>query len=75
MIGPLLRLHDGELVMSNDNPTVYVISQGLRRPIKSASTFEQLGYKWDDIITVPSSVIDLHPLGEIVSLENSDTAS
>ncbi len=75
VIGPLLRLHDGELVMSDNNPTVYVISQGLRRPIKSASTFEQLGYKWDDIITVPPSVIDLHPLGEIVSLENSDTAS
>jgi len=75
VIGQPLKLHDGELVISESgDPAVYVISQGMKRPIKSATTFEELGYKWDDIISVPQSVLDLHPLGEILSVENSDVA-
>lgn len=74
VIGQPLKLHDGELIMSENSPAVYVISEGFRRPIKSASTFEGLGYKWEDIITVPQSVIDLHPLGDVISIDNADNS-
>lgn len=71
IIGKPLKLHDGELIISESgDATVYVISNGMRRPIVSGKIFEELGYSWDDIVTVPQSVVDLHPLGDMVSDES-----
>lgn len=76
VIGAPLKLHDGELVIAESGePAVYVVSQGLRRPIISGAVFEELGYSWDDLISVPVQVLDIHPLGEIVKIDNYDTSS
>lgn len=73
VIGQPLQLHDGELIVSDSgDPAVYVISQGTRRPISSGEVFEELGYKWEDIISVPQSVINLHTLGELIKIESPD---
>jgi len=75
VIGIPLRLHDGELVVSESgDPAVYVISQGLKRAIISGTVFEELGYSWDDIISIPQKVLDLHPLGEIIKIDNNEVA-
>lgn len=67
-----LALADGTIVTAPGSPAVYVIADGLRRPVVSEEVFEKLGYRWKDIVEVPGKVIELHPLGEPLDLILSD---
>ncbi len=67
--GKPVKLQDGELVKSHNDPTVYFISNGLKRPIASAQTFESLGYQWKNIIEIEKKVLDLHQTGEEINTE------
>ncbi len=62
------RLREGSLVKASGRSDVYVVSQGLRRPIFDWSTFLALGYDEAWIIEVDSSVLDVlaGPLGEVI---------
>lgn len=62
--GSPVKLPDGTLVKTVDNPTVYVISDGMRRSIPSESVFTSFGYQWTNIIDVPENVLRLHPEGD-----------
>lgn len=64
---------DGELLTPSNSPAVYVIDNKQKRPIVSADAFLDLGYKWDNIITVPKQIIDLYPTGEILGKEYQET--
>ncbi|MFH1667941.1 MAG: hypothetical protein ABH884_02895 [Candidatus Komeilibacteria bacterium] len=55
---------DGTLVKASDNPQVFVISNGNRRPINSEQVFDSYGYKWNTIIETSPEALALHPLGE-----------
>lgn len=68
--GEPIKLKDGELVKIKTAPTIYIISNGLKRPIADVKTFEGLGYKWKNIITVEEKVLSLHELGDEVVLKN-----
>ncbi len=59
--------NDGELLKSNISPAVYVIDNKKKRPITSGKIFEELGYSWNNIITVPQKILDLYGDGEAVS--------
>ena len=63
-----LKLTDGTTITSPESPAVYVISDGLRRPVISGEAFEKLGFNWDDVVPVPQAVVDLHPLGDPLDL-------
>ncbi|MBU4332723.1 hypothetical protein KKD19_07125 [Patescibacteria group bacterium] len=65
---PPVKIKDGKLIKSETASAVYVISDGQRRPITSAETFEKMGYKWKNILSVPQKVVDLHEEGEVVSV-------
>lgn len=56
-------LHDGELIKSNTASSVYVIENGVLRPIPSATIFEQVGWQWKNIVEVPDSILNLHVIG------------
>ncbi len=62
--GAPVSLPDGYLVRSALNPTVYVISEGQRRPIPSETIFLGYGYRWENVHAVTEFILDLHPLGE-----------
>lgn len=62
--GMPVRLPEGELVKSADDPAVYLISNGLLRPFSSAEDFEALGFKWQNIINTTAKAMSLHDLGE-----------
>jgi hypothetical protein len=62
-IDPPYHLHDGELVKSNVASSVYVMENGLRRPIPSATIFEQVGWQWKNIVEVSDGVLNIHALG------------
>lgn len=60
---PPALIKNGTLIRSKENPAVYVISDGTRRPIISPETFEKMGYKWNNVKVVPQNVVDLHEIG------------
>lgn len=62
-----VKFRDGELITSPGSAkTVYVVSNGMRRPIVSGAAFEQLGYAWKRVIYTNDDAVNLHPLGEPV---------
>ncbi|MFA6018306.1 MAG: hypothetical protein WCT28_01665 [Patescibacteria group bacterium] len=61
--GKFLKLPDGTLVRSHENPTVYVIANGERHAIDNEQTFNDYGYDWSNIIFVSDDVLNLHKLG------------
>lgn len=60
--GTNLPFYDGTLVKGSAG-TVYVIEFGKRRAFCSASVFEGLGYRWDQIVTIPDSILGTIPTG------------
>jgi hypothetical protein len=65
--GDPVKFRDGELITSpGSDRTVFVISNGMRRPIVSGEAFESLGYSWKRIIHTTDPAVSLHPLGEAV---------
>lgn len=73
--GKALGLPDGILVRGVTEATVYVIADGLKLPIPSESVFTSYGYKWENVVTVPDSVLKLHPNGESVEAAIEDTVT
>lgn len=63
--GDALPLREGSLIADRDK--VYVIEQGMKRPIASPEVFLSLGYKWNNISKPSDSVLQLHPIGSVVS--------
>lgn len=70
--GAAVKLMDGTLVKAPASPDVFVISEGLRRPIMSEEVFLGLGYKWENIIIAEERSVLLHELGEIVLITVED---
>jgi hypothetical protein len=55
-VAPVL-LDDGTLVKTDSFPTVYLISNGKKRPFADGTVFTQLGYNFNSIITVSSQFL------------------
>ncbi len=58
---------NSELLKSDASPAVYVIDEEKRRPIISGKLFEELGYKWENIINVPLKILELYEEGEPIN--------
>ncbi len=67
--GSPIRLPDGILVKSPSSPTVYVISDGMRRPIPSEEVFLSFGYAWNSIVTLPEDILGLNKEGEPLAID------
>lgn len=72
--GAPVKFKDGELVKGNASSAVFVISNGERRPIPSGSVFEELGYKWKNIIEIEQKNLEsLYPaIGETVETRKDE---
>lgn len=70
--GEPVKFRDGEIVATKDpeslNRSVYVISNGQKRPIANREAFNALGYKWKNIIWTNDKVLDLHETGEMLDI-------
>jgi len=53
---------DGVLVRGSGN-TVYVVSDGQKRPIASAADFNALLYKWENVKVMPDADLNVIPTG------------
>lgn len=67
LTGDPLKLKDGSLLTVKGDPTVYVLSNGMRRSIASEKRFKELGYKKENIITVGQKTLEVHPLGDPIN--------
>src|SRR3989338_3549719 len=61
--GEPVKFRNGDLVTAPNDPTVYVISRGAKRPISSADIFRRLGYQWSNVITTTPEALGIHPDG------------
>jgi hypothetical protein len=61
------RLQDGELVRETTGATVYVIQEGKRRPFQNENDFLELGYTWNNVISLPTRVLAIYSVGDLVS--------
>ncbi|MDD5554972.1 MAG: hypothetical protein PHU57_05145, partial [Patescibacteria group bacterium] len=65
-IDPVL-FGDGELVKSTNSQAVYLIADGQKRPFTSGKIFEDLGYKWTNIISISPKVLYFYPEGQPIT--------
>lgn len=65
-VGDPYPLRDGELVRTVESSAVYVIEHGMRRPITSGKAFEELGWKWSNVVTLPKAVLEPYTIGAAV---------
>lgn len=63
--GDAVKVQDGTLLKS-DEPAVFVISDGERRPILSGEVFVNMGWQWENIVTTDHATLELHPLGDAI---------
>ena len=70
--GDPVKFLDGEITASKDAGTAYrsvfVISNGLKRPIANRDAFDSLGYKWKNIIWTTDRILDLHETGDTIDI-------
>lgn len=69
-MGSLLLPADGALVKKPGDPTVYLISGGMKHGFTSASVFGTLGYKFTQVLTVTGPELDAQQIGDIISNPN-----
>ncbi|XOU94948.1 MAG: hypothetical protein ACNFW9_02660 [Candidatus Kerfeldbacteria bacterium] len=67
--GDNILFRDGELVTSPGTRSVFIISNGQRRPVASADAFNSLSFEWSNLITTTDKALSIHPLGESIGLE------
>ncbi|MFA6428039.1 MAG: hypothetical protein WCW02_00645 [Candidatus Buchananbacteria bacterium] len=70
--GETIKLLDGELVKTKNDPAVYVISNGTKRLVPSADLFGKMGYNNKNIIVVSKALLNLHPDGEPITLTTTN---
>ncbi len=61
---PPVGFRDGSLVRVGGTPTVYVIADGLRRPVSSAHRFTMMAYQWSNIRQITEVELTLNPQGQ-----------
>lgn len=64
--GDAFGYKDGMLIKGS-SPTVYVLSDGKRRPITSPAAFTRLGWRWENIIQIPDSDVAQYPEGAVMN--------
>ncbi len=64
-----VTLDDGTLIKTDSFPTIYLISNGKKRPFVSLEVFNKLGYKEKNVITASSQFLYNYSQGDIIKDE------
>lgn len=67
-VGPVM-FGDGELIKPNDAPMVYLIANGQIKAFLTEEDFVSLGYKWNNIITVPPFILYHYTFGSAMNAD------
>jgi hypothetical protein len=71
--GDSLLFPDGTLVGITGSPDVFVIEQGVRRPILNEATFFLYKWRWDQIVWTNARSVLIHPLGSPLDVTFEET--
>jgi hypothetical protein len=72
---------NGELLKSISSTSVFIVTGGKLCPFASGEIFMNLGFKWNNILTVPDKILGLYETGDLIipaevdSNNNSDTTA
>ncbi|MFA5050562.1 MAG: thrombospondin type 3 repeat-containing protein [Patescibacteria group bacterium] len=69
-IAPVSSRPNGTLIKYPDSAMVYLIENGSKRVFKSGEIFEKLGYKWENVIEIPTT--ETFPDGSIIDENESE---
>lgn len=69
--GSPVLFDDGELLTSDSSPTVYLISEGRKRPFSTGTVFEGLGYKFSNVISVSPQLLANYPTGDSIIIQEN----
>ncbi len=72
-LGTPYQFKDGELIRAKGDPSVYVIENGMRRPIISREAFNEMGWKISNVIAIPLKLLESYPVGALVDPHAADT--
>lgn len=72
--GEPVKFEDGTLLKTAASPDIYLISNGERRLIKDATTFDALGFQKENIIITTEKTLSLHSPGDSISLPSPSPA-
>ena len=67
--GDAVLFQDGTLTGVPGSPDVFVISEGMRRPIVDELTFYSFGWDWSQVVWTSERAVLEHPLGEPLELD------
>lgn len=67
--GAPLAFRSATLLRGTDQ-TIYVIEDGRKRPFVTARDFEQLGYRWENIVTIDDLQLRLIPTGKPLTVRD-----
>lgn len=66
--GVFMTFKEGSLL--SNRGVIYIVSDGLRRPIDSFETFLQKGYKLNNVISVTDRDLSVHPQGAVLTTQD-----
>ena len=67
--GDKMTFRDGSL-LTDGKQGVYVIAEEKRRPIQSIEAFDEMGYKWENIISVSTQELKAHEEGQPLTVDD-----
>jgi len=65
----IIQHSSGTLISTANTMGVYLIDNGIKRPIKSAKIFLAKGYKWGDVAEVSQAEMNSYPLGTDLTID------
>lgn len=70
-----IKFKDGTLIKSKNNNSVFMVSDGKIKEIKNEKSFNDLGYKWDNIITINENLLKQYSTSEAIDIKPEEIKS
>lgn len=64
-----IKFKDGTLIKSNSSSSVFMVSEGKIKEIKNEKSFNDLGYKWNNILTVSDDILKQYENSEAIDIK------
>ncbi len=66
---------DGTIITSPGSPSIYIISNGLKRPIASKAAFDTLGFQQENVVHTSDRALSLHLDGDPIDVGTDTTTT
>ncbi|MEI7741084.1 MAG: hypothetical protein WCJ29_01115 [bacterium] len=67
-LGEPILFRNGSLIKARGTSTVYLVTNGARRPFLTEKAFRSYGFEFRDVVTTTKAALEIHALGTPVSI-------